>query len=244
RTVAKHLLKFLGYISCCSAAALAFGGVSVLVTYRNYRHLFQKTFLPLPGWLTIGAAIILLPTGLLAISVSAKTSRYKQGLLLYFLLVLLCLETSSAVLAQFYSLQVPSELESTMDYLIYQYNSSLSKDPGVRVVDMVQRRLKCCGVRNYTDWLKATGPSWHILAGIARVPESCCKETYSDCMGDLSHLDQIFQEGCLQKLEDWIQFLMLYVFWYCVVLSILGLLITFINGLLMRQQPFLGLWFL
>lgn len=244
RTFAKYLLKFLGYVSCCSAAALAFGGVSVSVMYRNYRYLFQKTFLCLPGWLTIGAAIILLPTGLLAISISTKTSRYKQGLLMYLLLVLLCLEMSSAVLAQLYSLQAPSELKSSMSYLVYQYNKSPSKDPGVRVVDIVQRRLQCCGVQNYTDWLKTTAPSWHILAGSARVPESCCKETYSDCMGDLSRLDQIFQEGCLKKLEDWIQFLMFYVFWYCVVLSILGLLIFVINGLLMRQQPLPDLRFL
>ncbi|NXP75870.1 TSN36 protein, partial [Ramphastos sulfuratus] len=244
RTFAKYLLKFLGYISCFSAAALVFGGVSVSLMYRNYTYLFQKSFLSLPGWLTIGAAIILLPTGFLAISISAKSSRYKQGVLMYLLLVLLCLEISSAVLAQFYSLQTPSELKSTMGYLVYQYSGTTSKDSGVRVVDMVQRRLECCGVQNYTDWLKTTAPSQHLLAGSTHVPESCCKERYSDCMGDLSHLDQIFQEGCLKKLEDRFQFLMHYVFWYCVVLSVLGLLTIVINGLLMRQQPFLGLQFL
>ncbi|NXG53566.1 TSN3 protein, partial [Psilopogon haemacephalus] len=244
RTFAKYLLRFLGYIYCCSAATLALGGVSVTLMYRNYRYLFQKTFLFLPGWLTVGAAIILLPTGLLAISLSAKSTRYKQGFLMYLLLVLLCLEMSSAVLAQFYSLQTPSELKSTMGYLVYQYSGTASKDPGVTVVDMVQRRLQCCGVQNYTDWLKTTDPSWHLLAGSTHVPESCCKEKYSDCMGDLNNLDQIFQEGCLKKLEHWFQFLTLYVFWHCVVLSVLGLLTIVINGFLMRHQRFPNLQFL
>ncbi|NXF90300.1 TSN3 protein, partial [Eubucco bourcierii] len=244
RIFAKYLLKFLGYIACCSAVALVFGGVSVSLMYRNYTYLFQKSFLSLPVWLTIGAGIILLPTGFLAISISAKSSCYKQGVLMYLLLVLLCLAVSSAVLAQCYSLQTPSELKSTMGDLIYQYNGTLSKDSGVRLVDMIQRRLECCGVQNYTDWLKTTALSWHLLTENTRVPESCCKERYSDCMGDLSHLDQIFQEGCLKKLEDWFQFLMYYVFWYCVVLSVLGVLTIVINGLLMRQRPFHAIQFL
>ncbi|NXN17097.1 TSN3 protein, partial [Indicator maculatus] len=241
---ARYLLKFLGYIFWCSAAAVAFGGLPMILTYSNYRPLFQESLLSLCGWLAVAAAITLLPTGLLAMSVSAKRSRCKQGALMYLLLVLLCLVTSSAVLAQFYSLQIASELKTTMGYLVSQYNGTPSKDPGDAVMDMVQRRLQCCGVQNYTEWLKTTAPSWHLPAERPHVPESCCKERHSDCTGDLNHLDQIFQEGCLKKLEDWFDFYMLYVFWCCVVLSVLGLVTIFINGLLMRHESFHSLQFL
>ncbi|NXH68694.1 TSN3 protein, partial [Hydrobates tethys] len=238
RLLARPLLRFLGFIFWGTAAALAFGGISVILMYEDYRYLFQESGLSLPGWLAVLAALILLPTGFLAISVSAKRSRYQQGVLMYLLLVLLCLEMSSGVLTQFYSIRMASKLERTMGYLVYHYNGTHSQGPGSSAVDAVQRKLQCCGVQNYTDWLKATAASWHLPAEKARVPESCCKEKYSHCRGDLHHLEQLFQEGCLKKLEDWLHFVMLYLFWCCTVLSILELLAGVSNSILMRHQPF------
>ncbi|NXK09621.1 TSN3 protein, partial [Herpetotheres cachinnans] len=238
RPVAQFLLRFLGFVFWGTAAALACGGVFVILMYKNYRYLFQESFLFLPGWLAVAAALILLPTGVLAISISVKTSRYQQGTLMYLLVILFCLELSLVVLAQSYSIQMASELKSTMGYLVYHYNRTQSQGPGSRAVDMVQRELQCCGLQNYTDWLKATAASWHLPAAKSRVPESCCKENYSHCRGDLDHLEQLFQEGCLKKLEDRLHFVMLYVFWCCTVLSILEMLAGVSNGILMRHQPF------
>ncbi|NWI24446.1 TSN3 protein, partial [Sula dactylatra] len=235
---ARCLLRFLGFIFWSTAAALVFGGVFMILMYKNYRYLFQEAWLTLPGWLAVAAALILLPTGVLAISVSVKSSRYKQGALMYLLLILLCLEMSSAVLVKFYSIQMASELKSTMGYLVYQYNGTHFQGPGSRALDELQRNLQCCGVQNYTDWLKAIGASRHLPAEKAHLPESCCKEKYSHCRGDLGHLEQLFQEGCLKKLEDQLHFVMLYVFWCCIVLSVLELFAVISNGILMRHRPF------
>ncbi|NXS69029.1 TSN3 protein, partial [Pandion haliaetus] len=235
---ARFLLSFLGFILWGTAAALAFGGVWWILMCKDYRHLFQEFFLSLPGWLAVAAAIILLPTGVLALSISAKCSRYKQGALMYLLLVLLCLEMSSAVLAHIYSVWMASELKSTMGSLFYQYNGTHSQAPVNSAVDVLQRKLQCCGAQNYTDWLKKTAASWHLPAEKAYVPESCCKEEYSHCRSDLGHLEQFFQEGCLKKLEDQLHFVMLYVFWCCTVVSVLELLAGVSNGILMRHQPF------
>uniref|UniRef100_A0A8B9P4Y4 Uncharacterized protein n=1 Tax=Apteryx owenii TaxID=8824 RepID=A0A8B9P4Y4_APTOW len=100
-------------------------------------------------------------------------------------------------------------LKSTMGHLFYQYNGPYSENPGSRAVDKIQRNLQCCGVQNYTDWLMATTVSWHLPTEKACVPESCCKEKYSHCRGDLCQLEQLFQEGCLRKLEDQMHFVML-----------------------------------
>ncbi|XP_051665035.1 tetraspanin-3-like [Manacus candei] len=238
---ARALLRFLGFVFWGSAAAQAFGGVLVILMFKNYRYLFQESYLSLPGWLAIAAALILLPTGVLAVSISIRSSRNRQGTFMYLLLLLVCLEMSSAVLAHVYSIRVASQLESAMGHLVYQHNGSCSQDPGSRAVDVMQRKLQCCGVHNYTDWLKARAASWHLTPC---VPESCCKEKYSHCKGHLSHLEQLFQEGCLKKLEDQLWFVMLYVFWCCTVLSILKLLAAVSNGILMRHQPFRDLRFL
>ncbi|NWY59196.1 TSN36 protein, partial [Chionis minor] len=244
RPVAQSLLWLLGFFFWGSAAALAFGGILVLMMYNNYRCLFQESLLSLPGWLAVAAALILLPTGILAISSSASSSRYQQGALMYLLLVLLCLEVSLAVLARICAVRMASELENTMGYLIYQYNGIHSHGPGSRAMDVLQRKLQCCGVQNYTDWLESTAASWHLPAEKPGVPESCCKEKCSHCRGDLGHLEQLFQEGCLKKLEDWLRFVMLYLFWCCTVLSILELLAGVSNGLLMSCQPLHDLRFL
>ncbi|NXI63261.1 TSN3 protein, partial [Anseranas semipalmata] len=238
RNFARSLLMFLGFLFWGSAAALGFGGFFVILICKNYKYFFQESFLSLPGWLAVVAAFVLLPTGILAVSLSAKSSRYQQGALMHLLLILLCLQASSAVLAQFYSIQMSSELKSTMGHLFYQYNGTHAHAPGSRAVDAVQRKLRCCGVQNYTDWLKSAAASWHLSAEKAHVPRSCCKEKYSHCKGDLHQLEQLFPEGCLRKLEDQLRFAMLYLFCCCTVLSVLELLAGASNGILMRHQPF------
>uniref|UniRef100_A0A8U7NV12 Uncharacterized protein n=1 Tax=Corvus moneduloides TaxID=1196302 RepID=A0A8U7NV12_CORMO len=90
-------------------------------------------------------------------------------------------------------------LESAMGYLVHQHNWTCSQDPGSSAVDVMQRKLRCCGVHNYTDWLKASSSSWYHPAC---VPESCCKEKHPHCKGDLDHVEQLYPEGCLKKLED------------------------------------------
>ncbi|NWV34640.1 TSN3 protein, partial [Grantiella picta] len=235
RSFAQSLLRFLGFIFWGTAVAQACGGVLVILMSKNYRYLFQESYLSLPGWLALGTALILLPTGVLSLSISVKCSRNQQGTLMYLLVLLLCLEMSSAVLACSYRIDTASHLESAMGYLVHQHNWTCSQDPGSSAVDAMQRQLQCCGVHNYTDWLKASSSSQHLPAC---VPESCCKESHSHCRGHLRHVEQLFEEGCLKRLEDQMCFAMLYMFWCCTVLSILELLAGVSNCILMRHQPF------
>ncbi|NXD04099.1 TSN3 protein, partial [Certhia familiaris] len=234
RSFAQSWLRFFSFVFWGAAAAQVFGGVWVILMLKNYRYLFQESYLSLPGWLALATALILLPTGVLAISISVKRSRNQQGSLMYLLLLLLCLEISSAALAHFYCVRTASQLESAMGVLVHQHNWTCSQDPGNSAVDEIQRKLQCCGVHNYTDWLKASS-SWNHQAC---VPESCCKEKHFHCRGDLSHVEQLSEEGCLKKLEDQLCFAMLYIFWCCIVLSILEILAGVSNGILMRHQPF------
>ncbi|NXM97413.1 TSN3 protein, partial [Sylvia borin] len=249
RSSARSPLKFLGFIFWGTAAAQAFGGALVILLLKNYRYLFQESYLSLPGWLALAAALILLPAGVLAVSISVKCSRNQQGASMYLLLLLLCLEMSSAALACFYCVRTASQLESVRGYLVHQHNWTCSPDSGNSAVDVIQRKLQCCGVHNYTDWLKTSSSSWHDLAC---VPESCCKKKHSHCRGDLGHVEQLSEEGCLKKLEGCLKklegclkklegqlcFAILYVFLFCTVLIFLELLAGVSNGILMRHQPF------
>uniref|UniRef100_G1N9L7 Tetraspanin n=1 Tax=Meleagris gallopavo TaxID=9103 RepID=G1N9L7_MELGA len=221
--VARILLLLLGVIFCASAAVLTFGGYFVILLCKNYHHFFPESFFPLPGWLAVVAALILLPAGILAISISVRNSRYRQGTLMHLLLVLLCLQVSLAVLTQFYSIWMSVELKNTMGQAFNQYNGTNSLTRGSGTVDMLQKKLQCCGLQNYTDWLKGSAASWHFPLEKAHIPRSCCKK-YADCGGDLNQLDQLFQEGCLRKLQDQLYYGMKFLFSCCVVLGILELL--------------------
>uniref|UniRef100_A0A8C3FKG6 Uncharacterized protein n=1 Tax=Chrysemys picta bellii TaxID=8478 RepID=A0A8C3FKG6_CHRPI len=103
------------------------------------------------------------------------------------------------------------------------YNGTYSHHPGSRGVDVIQRQLQCCGIHNYTDWAEAAA-SQPVHTGNVRAPESCCKETYSDCTGDMRQSEQLFQGGCLRKLGNRLQFVLGYVFWW-------------VPGFLLKQVP-------
>ncbi|NXD31005.1 TSN36 protein, partial [Spelaeornis formosus] len=229
RSFSQSLLRLLGFIFWGIATVQLYGGVSVILVFKNYSYLFQESYLSLPGWLALATALILLPTGVLTVSISVKCSCKQQGTLMYLLLLLLCLEMSSAALACSYYARITSQLGSAMGYLVHQHKWLCSQDPGNSAVDIIQRKLQCCGVHNYTDWIKASS-----CCHPAGVPESCYKEKHSHCRGGLDHVEQFSDEGCLKKLEDHLCFAMLYVFGCSIVPSILELLAAISNGILMR----------
>ncbi|XP_069445358.1 tetraspanin-16 isoform X2 [Ovis canadensis] len=63
--------------------------------------------------------------------------------------------------------------------------------------NVVMEKLKCCGVKNYTDF---SGSSFERVTGHT-YPWSCCKSLGTvDCDGHNVSADIIHQEGCFPKL--------------------------------------------
>ncbi|XP_020750012.1 tetraspanin-16 isoform X2 [Odocoileus virginianus] len=63
--------------------------------------------------------------------------------------------------------------------------------------NLVMEELKCCGVKNYTDF---SGSSFERATGHT-YPRSCCKSLGTvDCNGRNVSADVIHQEGCFPKL--------------------------------------------
>uniref|UniRef100_A0A8C8RF03 Tetraspanin n=1 Tax=Pelusios castaneus TaxID=367368 RepID=A0A8C8RF03_9SAUR len=176
RPLARVILVLLGLVLWAAAAALVFGGAFMILTYKNYNSFFRDCFLLVPGWLGIVSAFLLLLTGALALCIPMRNSRYQQGTFMYLLVVLLCLEASSAVLAQVYCDRLTSELGYIMAHFFHQYNGTYSHHPSNRAVDVIQRQLQCCGVHNYTEG----------------VPESCCKE--EGCLKKLDYRLQFVRD--------------------------------------------------
>nr|XP_020833818.1 tetraspanin-3-like isoform X1 [Phascolarctos cinereus] len=182
--------RLLGLLLWGAAAAMAWAGVSALRIHRNYQHFCDNPFLEVLGCLVVSTAPLLLLTGGLAVGISRWNTGPWQGLFLYGVMVLLCVEASSAVLARTSSCQRDWETH-VLDDLLHQYGNQ--SDPKTKAVDRLQEELKCCGIHNYTDW-RVMG---HISA-----PTSCCQKIFLNCTGDLSTSQQLYQKGCLPKLEQ------------------------------------------
>ncbi|XP_054842177.1 tetraspanin-3-like [Eublepharis macularius] len=237
RAFAKVFLTLLGFFLWGAALALLFGGAVVILTYKNYKVVFQNSFFPLPGCLAVIAAFLLFLTGALAMFTPVKNSRYHQGTLMYLIVVLFCLEASSAVTTQLYSAQVADQLKSSMDALFHLYNRSAPNYPSNEAVDVIQQQLECCGIYNYTDWRALALPT-HLQMGSVFAPKSCCKKAGLDCTDNESQQKKLFEEGCLQKLEKRLYFVRHYMNWCCVIVGCLEILTLISNGVLMQQQPF------
>uniref|UniRef100_A0A8C5RSI7 Tetraspanin n=1 Tax=Laticauda laticaudata TaxID=8630 RepID=A0A8C5RSI7_LATLA len=175
----KVILTFIGFFLWGASLLLLFGGIFVILTYKSYGVFFPNQFLILPGWLAILAAVLLFPAGLLAVSIPVRSSHYSQGILMYLLLVLFCLETSSVAMTQVYSAKACYQLKSSLDHIFHQYNWSFPHHCSTEIVDSVHKQLKCCGISNYTDWTE--GLPKYLHSGHILVPKSCCKETFLDC---------------------------------------------------------------
>nr|XP_056704940.1 tetraspanin-3-like [Euleptes europaea] len=237
RAFAKVSLALLGFCLWGAALALLFGGAFVILTYKSYNVFFQNSCFVLPGSLALVTAFLLFLAGALAMFTPGKNSRHHQGMLMYLLVVLFCLEASSVVMTQIYSTQVAYQLTSSMRSLFQQYNKTVPNDPSNEAVDAIQLRLKCCGIYNYTDWHVLALPS-HLQIGPVFAPKSCCKEAALDCPDNVIQPEKLFEEGCLQKLEKRLRFVRHYMNWSCVIGGCLEMLTVICNGMLMKQQPF------
>lgn len=72
--------------------------------------------------------------------------------------------------------------------------------------DYIQRKFECCGVTEYQDWQNAP-----LFVNYAQnrssvenpVPDSCCQDESELCGLTYADESDIYQEGCILKIESW-----------------------------------------
>ncbi|XP_029466737.1 tetraspanin-3-like [Rhinatrema bivittatum] len=230
--LSRPLLAFFGLLCLGAAGVMAFGGAFLILTYKNYKYFFQDYYLLVPGWLAVLVAFLLILTGVLGICIPINESRYQQGVFLFFTVVLLCLEVSSAVISYLSTNRIEYEL-SPMEKVFGQYNGSDSDRS--RSVDLVQKQLKCCGVHTYSDWQTTL---WYVHSGSIGVPLSCCNGEDPTCSGDISQPEMLYEQGCLTKLQSRLQLFVVFLFWASIAAIALAVLAAASDGALMGQHPF------
>uniref|UniRef100_A0A673L6Z8 Tetraspanin-3-like n=1 Tax=Sinocyclocheilus rhinocerous TaxID=307959 RepID=A0A673L6Z8_9TELE len=173
------------------AGITGLGGSFFLHKYRVYGVFFSSLYIILPAKLAVAGGVILLISGCTGCLVSNKKPSCGHGLFVYFLIIVWCIMGTTAVLAYTHK----GKVTEILWYLNYSGNS---QDPDTKAVDALQRELRCCGVKNYTDWLETP---WFNHSGKYEVPLSCCNKNFHSCNGTLDSPQLLYNEGCQVILE-------------------------------------------
>ncbi|KAM8803242.1 CD63 antigen [Rhynchonycteris naso] len=112
-----------------------------------------------------------------------------------FLSLILLVEVAAAIAGYVFRDKVMSEFNKDFRQQMKDYPKQNST---VLIMDRMQRKFKCCGAANYTDW--DTIP----LEPKGRVPDSCCVNVTQGC-GINFTVKEIHTEGCVETIGGWLR---------------------------------------
>ncbi|XP_030573991.1 tetraspanin 37 isoform X2 [Archocentrus centrarchus] len=199
--------------------------------YEQSSLFFSESYMTLPVLVTVTSAALLLVTGCLGSWVSLKDSVCLQGLFVYLLVVVFCVESTASALAYFHSVNLDTEVAPLSG--VFQNYTGSSQDPNSRSVDAMQEKFKCCGVKGYTDWLET---AWFNKTGGLWVPHSCCNVTFSSCNGTVHQPWQLYKQGCQVELERAIQFALKMIIWGFPLVFVVEIALFLLVAQLMRTH--------
>lgn len=152
----------------------------------------------LPASIVLGVAIFMFLIGLLGCIAVFKESKILLSAYFCLILIVFVGEVIASVLGYCYRSEVEDTVSTGLMDAVNKYNETVMAEQ----VDYIQRELKCCGVRNATDWL--TSLYWGQLHNNT-VPSSCCNTTVNHnitiCDPTITSGD-IYTMGCLYALKD------------------------------------------
>ncbi|XP_013873511.1 tetraspanin 37 [Austrofundulus limnaeus] len=190
-------------------------------------------YITLPAVLAICSGAFLFVTGCLGSWMHLKDSSCHQGLFVYFLVMVFCLQGTASLFAYIHYKQVDLEVAPISE--VFQKYTGSSQDINSRTVDMAQEKLLCCGVHNYTDWLKT---SWFIQTGGLSVPHSCCDPIFSSCNATVNQPWLLYKEGCQVKLKMALQVMLHPIIWGFQLVYLTEAAVLLVMRRLMNEQPF------
>ncbi|KAK2900754.1 hypothetical protein QQF64_015248 [Cirrhinus molitorella] len=214
------------------AGITGLGGSFFLHMYKFYGVFFSSLYIILPAKLAVAGGVVLLISGCTGCLVSNKKPSCGHGLFVYLLIIVWCIVGTTAALAYTHKGKIDADLAPLKD--VFQNYSGNIQDPDTKAVDALQRELRCCGVKNYTDWLETR---WFNQSRKFEVPLSCCKRNFHSCNGTLDSPQMLYNEGCQHKLKEKLLLSVNVIIIISVVVLSLLVISWIIVAQLMRHQP-------
>ncbi|KAB5567495.1 hypothetical protein PHYPO_G00233430 [Pangasianodon hypophthalmus] len=215
--VSKTVLLLISLIFWAAGAALAYVGSFVINSYKTFDDFRVDKYTVIPATIILGLAVVMFIIGTIGCCATLRESKIGLGFFLLILFLIFAAEVAAIVFGFIYKSRISGDLEKPMIEVFEKYNGDNSES---RAVDYLQTQLECCGVHNYTDWLK-----WQWFIHNHTLPLSCCKANITTCTID--HPELLNKSGCETKLEQLLQRVLIYA-----ILVILGFAIIKFLGML------------
>lgn len=194
----KYVLFAFNFLIVLAGLILVVAGAVVQTKFNEYLSFFGST--------ANAAAIFVIVIGVVVFVIGffgcCGAIRENHCMIVTFV-VLLCivlvLEIAAAAMAFAFQNRIIDITGAEMKKATVNYNRT--GHGGVTLAwDDVQRKFKCCGATNYTDWKDN-----EVLNGTNSVPDSCCRQEISGCgFGKLGNATSIYDEGCVNGFIRWV----------------------------------------
>ncbi|KAG8548432.1 hypothetical protein GDO81_025370 [Engystomops pustulosus] len=143
-----------------------------------------------------------------------------------FLLLILIAQVAAGVLIYLHRESLKTEMSDIIHELIVTYNPNDSANVSAEVTwDYIQRNLNCCGWVDYQNWTQNP-----IVKNQTDYYPCTCVSTSSESHGFCNSTSTtLYQKGCMQKVESWLQDNLAIILGVCVgvaVIELLGLVLS------------------
>ncbi|XP_041668429.1 tetraspanin 37 [Cheilinus undulatus] len=232
RRALKTIVHLISNLLWVMGLLVGLAGVYLLLSYKHSSLFFSNVYIILPAVLALCSAVLLVVIGCFGSCHSISDSPCLQGLFVYLLVLVLCVESTASALAYLHYTKMDSELAPLKG--VFQNYTGSSQDPNSRAVDIIQEELHCCGVTNYTDWLDTP---WFHSTGELWLPHSCCNSSYRSCNGRVDQPWRLNSQGCMVKLEMAVQFVLSFIMWCSLWVFLVEVALFLTVGQLMIDRP-------
>ncbi|XP_007944712.1 CD82 antigen [Orycteropus afer afer] len=243
--VTKYFLFLFNLLFFLLGAVILGFGVWILVDRSSFISVLQTS----SNWLKVGAYVFIavgavtMLMGFLGCIGAVNEVRCLLGLYFAFLLLILIAQVAAGTFFYFKMGEVKQEMGSIVLKLIRSYKGNGSLEDSLQETwDYVQANVRCCGWVNFYNWTenaelmnhthitypcscedKGTEKDGLVKKGFCEVPSNSTQS------GNYPEYWPVYQEGCMERVQAWLQENLGVILGVCVgvaVTELLGMLLS------------------
>ncbi|XP_017914700.1 PREDICTED: CD82 antigen isoform X1 [Capra hircus] len=249
--VTKYFLFLFNLLFFVLGAVILGFGIWILVDKNSFISILQtsSTSFKVAAYVFISVGALTMLMGFLGCLGAVNEVRCLLGMYFAFLLLILIAQVTAGVFFYFNMGQLKQEMGSIVTKLIHNYTDG-SGDGLQEAWDYVQAQVKCCGWVSFLNWTENTE-----LMNRANITFPCsCKKSDEDdapmmpqkgfCEAPFGNGTQsgnnpedwpVYQEGCMEKVQGWLQENLGVILGVCVGVAVIELLGMFLSMFLCRR---------
>lgn len=243
--VTKYFLFLFNLLFFILGAVILGFGVWILADKNSFISVLQtsSSSLQIGAYVSIGVGAVTIVMGLLGCIGAVNEVRCLLGLYFVFLLLILIAQVTVGVLFYFNADKLKQEVGNMVMDIIrnYKVNASSSREESLQEAwDYVQAQVECCGWVSFYNWTE----NWEIQNSTEVLYPCSCEEAQEEDNKHIvkkgfcsnSTLDKnnpeewpVHKEGCMEKVQAWLQENLAILLGVCVgvaVIELLGLLLS------------------